>query len=218
MKRIFIETKYQGELDISEEIISKLPSKLILAMPVQFLGFQKQIQTALEKSGRKIELFQSQHAKYPAQILGCDILKSNSTADAFFYIGDGRFHPTALLYQNKILVYCYNPFTQQMNILEYTLLEKLEKKRKGLLIKFLEAKEVGVLATIKPGQSSFTNLEQLRSKLEQQGKNVYIMLADEINFNQLENFNFIQVWINTACPRIVEDFASLNSRDLEELY
>ena len=35
-------------------------------------------------------------------------------------------------------------------------------------------------------------------------KECYIFTADEIDFNQFENFSFIDCWINTACPRIAD--------------
>ena len=43
-------------------------------------------------------------------------------------------------------------------------------------------------------------LADLKEKLEKEGKSVYLFLTDEINVNQLPNFNFIEVWVNTACP------------------
>ena len=59
--------------------------------------------------------------------------------------------------------------------------------------------------------------EELRSRLEKSGKEVFVFLSDEINFQSLENFNFVEVWVNTACPRIVEDFKCLNWTDLKEI-
>jgi diphthamide biosynthesis enzyme Dph1/Dph2-like protein len=76
---------------------------------------------------------------------------------------------------------------------------------------------VGILVTTKPGQNQSKGVELLREKLEKAGKQVFIFLADEINFGSLENFNFIEVWINSACPRIVEDFKCLNLSDLSKL-
>ena len=33
-------------------------------------------------------------------------------------------------------------------------------------------------------------------------KKCYYFIDNVISFDQLENFNFIDVWINTACPRV----------------
>jgi len=42
---------------------------------------------------------------------------------------------------------------------------------------------------------------------------VYMFLGNEVR--DLENFNFIEVWVNTACPRIADDVEGMiNLRDL----
>lgn len=217
MPRIFLETKYEGQLEIPEAIIRKLPPQLVLALPVQFLDFQEQIRKQLEQFGKKVILFQSRHGKHLSQVLGCDVFEFKGNYDAFLYVGDGKFHPTALLYENQKPVYCYHPFNQKLEILEQKYLEKVRQRRQGQLAKFLNSKRVGILVTTKPGQNQSRGAEELREKLEKAGKEAFIFLADEINFSSLENFNFIDVWINTACPRIVEDFRCLNLIDLKEI-
>jgi diphthamide biosynthesis enzyme Dph1/Dph2-like protein len=36
-------------------------------------------------------------------------------------------------------------------------------------------------------------------------KKFYLLLFDTLDFAQLENFNFIECFVNTACPRISYD-------------
>lgn len=217
MQRVFLETRYEGKLDVPEAVIRKLPKQVVLAMPVQFLNFQDHVKRQLEKAGKKVLFFQSRHGKYPFQILGCDIFEFKGGYDAFLYIGDGKFHPTALLYENKKQVYCYNPFAQKLEVLEQKYLKKVLQRRQGQLAKFLGSKVVGILSTTKPGQNQSLKAEELREKLEKAGKEIFVLLADEINFASLKNFNFIDVWINTVCPRIVEDFKCLNLSDLKQI-
>ena len=145
------------------------------------------------------------------------MLESKKDGDAFLYIGDGKFHPTALLYKNKKKVFCYNPFTEKIEVLEEDYLQKQEQKKKGQLSKLLSSKNIGVIISTKPGQNQTKKAEELKEKLEKEGKSVYLFLTDEINVNQLPNFNFIEVWVNTACPRLVEDFNGLNLEDLREI-
>lgn len=217
MQRQFIETKYEGKLTLPGSVIKQLPSKIVLALPVQFYDFISSIQKQLETAGKKVILFKGVHDKYPGQVLGCDVLKFAGNYDAFLYIGDGKFHPTALLYENKKSVFCFNPFISKLEVLTTEYLQKVLQRRTGQLSKFLSANTVGILITTKPGQNQSKRAEELRSKLEQSGKEVFVFIAEEINFNQLENFNFIDVWINTACSRIVEDFKCLNLDDLKEI-
>lgn len=216
MQRLFVETKYQGKLELAKSLIQKLPLKIVLSMPVQFLGFQEEIKKQLISAGKKVILFKSLHGRVPGQILGCDTFNFPGDYDAFLYIGDGKFHPTALLYRNQKPIYCYNPFTEKLDVLNTDYLEKLEKQKKGLLAKFFNSERIGILASTKFGQNQSQIAGELRIKLEKAGKEVFIFLAEEINFQSLENFNFIEVWINTACPRIVEDFKCLNWQDLKE--
>jgi len=213
-KRIFIPTHYTGKLELSTEVIKQLPQKLVLSMPVQFLNFKDKIIAQLQKAGKKVTLFKSQHGIYPGQVLGCDVFNFPGDYEAFLYIGDGKFHPTALLYENHLPVYCYNPFTSKLEKLDQTLLEKVMQRKQGQLAKLLTSEVVGIIITTKTGQNQSKEAQLMREKLELAGKQVFLFLADEINFSQLENFNFIQVWINTGCPRIVEDFKSINLKDL----
>jgi len=36
-------------------------------------------------------------------------------------------------------------------------------------------------------------------------KEVYLFISDTVDFSQLENFPFIDCWVNTACSRIMDD-------------
>ncbi len=138
MKSLFLETHYSGTLQLPKKIIAQLPTKLVLAMPVQFMGFLDKITEQLEKAGKEVQLFKGLHDKYPGQVLGCDVFKFADNSDAFLYVGDGKFHPTALLYENKKPVYCYNPFTSQLRTLTPDYLERAYKKKQALLAKFLQ--------------------------------------------------------------------------------
>jgi 2-(3-amino-3-carboxypropyl)histidine synthase len=216
MKRAFIETHYVGELELPLKAVRTLPERLILALPVQFIDQKEKILKQLKNAGKKVALFKSRHGCYPGQILGCDVFSAAGEYDAFLYIGDGRFHPTALLYENDKPVYCYNPFIAKLEVLDQKLREKLLQRKQGMQAKLLLSRKVGIITTTKPGQNRSKEAEAWREKLETAGKEVFLFMAEEINFSQLENFNFIESWINTGCPRITEDFKCLNLKDLSE--
>jgi 2-(3-amino-3-carboxypropyl)histidine synthase len=214
MKRVFIPTHYSGKLELPSEVIKQLPQKLVLTMPVQFLNFKDKIIAQLQKAGKKVTLFQSQHGRYPGQVLGCDVFHFAGDYDAFLYIGDGKFHPTALLYENSLPVYCYNPFISKLEIIEPKYLDAVFQRKQGMLAKFLSSDVIGIICTTKSGQNQSKEALKLSEKLRASGKQAFVFLVDEINFSQLQNFNFIEVWINTGCPRIAEDFRCLNLKDL----
>ena len=50
-------------------------------------------------------------------------------------------------------------------------------------------------------------------RIEGEGKKVYLFLCNEVK--GLDDFNFIDCWVNSACPRISDDFEGMvNIRDL----
>ena len=79
-------------------------------------------------------------------------------------------------------------------------IERALKKQKATLMKFLRSDTIGIINTIKPGQEHLKVGYTLEEKYPD--KKFYHFVDDVVSFNQLENFPFIEVWVNTACPRI----------------
>lgn len=94
-----------------------------------------------------------------------------------------------------------------------------------MISKFLMAKKVGILVSIKPGQFhprvyaglkekiNFAN--KIKNKIKD--KESFIFIGDNFDLNELENFRDINVWINTACPRI-EGKDLLNAEEVLKIY
>jgi len=47
--------------------------------------------------------------------------------------------------------------------------------------------------------------KRLKEFLEKQGKKAYIFIDNNLDLRHLENYPFIDSWVNTACPRIGTD-------------
>ncbi|HZX44418.1 MAG TPA: diphthamide synthesis protein [Candidatus Nanoarchaeia archaeon] len=205
MKTLFIEARYKGKVVLPKEVIEKLPKKIGLASSIQFIGSLKGISSQLGKG-----------SLIAGQILGCDAKSAGKIAervDSFLYIGDGEFHPIAIALETKKPVYKYNPKAKTLTQLDKAKIDSYERKKKGAYLKFLNAKKVGILLTTKPGQRiSDGKLKQLEQKFKD--KKFYRFIADTIDYTQLENFPFIEAWVNTACPRIEEDILALNISEL----
>jgi 2-(3-amino-3-carboxypropyl)histidine synthase len=175
---------------------------------VQFLDSLESIKSQIEKTKRKVSLIETNNAKYCGQILGCSKIKSMKNKsknfdaiDAILYIGDGNFHPVQMKLEFPGKVFAYNPFSKKLT--EIIDVDKYEKREKGMLLKFLTSKNIGIIISTKPGQR-FGDINKLMKKYPD--KKFYRFLFDTIDYHQLENFNFIDIWVNTACPRIgVED-------------
>ena len=205
MKLMFVEARYKKPVLIGKHVL-KLPPKVGLVTTVQFIGQIKEVKSQLEKEGKKVFLGRGKHTVYQGQVLGCDVnsaLSINNKVDAFLYIGSGLFHPIAISLKTKKDVFTFNPLTNKFSKVDRKEAEKINKRKKGSLLKFLSSKEIGVIVTTKPGQEQLKKAFELKNKFKD--KNFYFLIFNTIDFNQLENFPFIECFVNTACPRIALD-------------
>ncbi|MCK5282535.1 MAG: diphthamide synthesis protein [Nanoarchaeota archaeon] len=210
METLFVEARYAGSIDISKIKDKKLPSKLGLATTVQFLDYLDKIKGYLEKKGKIIFLEKGKHL-YLGQVLGCSqssVKELSRKVDAYLYIGDGRFHPIGIALKTHKPVFTFNPLSNEFKKIEKGDIERIKMKRKAQMMKFYSSKEIGVIISTKPRQNKFKEAIELKKRFPD--KNFYFILFDTIDYPQLENFNFIESWINTACPRIEEDIKVIN--------
>ena len=105
--------------------------------------------------------------------------------------------------QSDKKVFVFNPFSKKFFKMGQEDVKKIKNKIKGSLIKFLSSSNIGVIITTKPGQMRLKQALALKEKYKD--KNFYFLLFDTIDFQQLENFPFIECFVNTACPRIALD-------------
>ena len=219
---LLIDAKWQGRIQLTNELKNYLKKKDIksvaLFASIQFTNLNDFIKE-LEKNKIKVNLTEAKRTDEKIQILGCDCYEDSfkkniiKNSDLILYVGDGLFHPKALLLAQKKEIktnkfkpiLTFNPATNQINLLEKKEIEKQIQKYKRNIKLFINSKLVGILVTIKPGQQYFNAAKKLKEKLKEQGKKSYIFIDDIINLNQLENYPFIQCWVNTACPRIGTD-------------
>ncbi len=204
MKTLFLEAKYSKPVKLSKSIAEKLPNKIGLVSSIQFIDNLPLIKKQLKNS------------IIAGQVLGCDVKcaeKIKHKVNAFLYIGDGNFHPLGIAIKTKKPVFTFNPFNKQFRKIQKQDIENYQKRKKGALIKFLHADTVGILVSTKKGQ--YYDIKKL-SKLEKKypKKKFYTFISETIDYSQLENFPFIQAWVNTACPRIEEDIRVLNIQDI----
>jgi len=216
MKKLFIEAKYTGKADIDKINLDKLPKRIGLVSAVQFVDLVDDISVFL-KSKNKISIIGKGKQKHSCQVLGCDVgsaEKIKDKVDAFLYVGDGSFHPIGVALRTDKPVFVFNPCMNHFYELPKEDIENYKRKRKGALLKFLSADNVGILVSTKPGQHQpMKKLEVLEKKYPK--KKFYTFVAETIDINQLENFGFIEAWINTACPRLEEDYSLLNISELK---
>ena len=210
---MFLEAPYSGEVKLVPETIKYLKdnnyTKVGLYASVQFVNQLDEVRKQLDENDIKFITSKPDRTHVQGQLLGCDnyhdSLNLEEDIDCYLYIGDGKFHPLALVYAQKDCkeikkIICNDPLSNKLNFMTIEDIKIILKKYRGSLMKFLVKDTVGVLITIKPGQEHY----QPALKLEENypDKKFYYFVDNVISFDQLENFNFIDVWVNTACPRI----------------
>jgi diphthamide biosynthesis enzyme Dph1/Dph2-like protein len=211
MKTIFIEAKYNEDLILPINTIKYLKKFKSIAIysAVQFQSSIKNIIKQLNKEGIKAVTSIPKRATKEGQILGCDCyaesLNLKTETDAYFYIGDGSFHPNALILAQKDSksykeVIVFDPAAKAHKVLSLEECSAILKKYKGTMMKFLNAENIGVMISTKTGQMQL-KLAQLVEK-KYSSKKVYKFIGDNFDLRSLENFPFVNVWLNTACPRI----------------
>ncbi len=141
-------------------------------------------------------------------ILGCSEFEPAGELNLF--IGSGKFHPLAL----KGKTYFLNLERNKLEDLSRELMKE-EMKKAARISKFEDAKKVGILVSTKPGQF-YQDCEQFEDRLREQGKKTKILIFDMITNEKLMGLDF-DVYVNTACPRILDnpfDKPVVNLRDL----
>ena len=209
---IYVEVK--DELDLNpllKKSLSHLKNfkKIGLSYSIQHRHDIKNIMKFFEENGKKVSLSKKiGFAAYEGHIIGCEYngLKAiQKGVDAFVIIGN-RFHSMgAVIAVEKpvILLDVYNDEIMNMEGIR----NKILKQRAISIQKLKDAKNVGIIVEIKPGQK-FGNPKYLVDKFKEQGKNAIVITMSEITPEKIMNFYHIDAFVELACPRIaVDDFA-----------
>lgn len=203
MKLKFVDVQYKLPVKLPEDFLGQLPENVVLFLNIQFHHLYEDVKGQLEAAGKTVFTVRPKHAWHEGQILGCSVEEWDKGQDAFVYIGDGLFHPKALLFNNPQPVYMYDPKTEKQRVLTKEDIAQIERQRKGALATFYASKRIGFLVTTKYGQTRMVQARKVAEKFPD--KEFYYLLADVIDFAKLEDFPFIECYVNTACPRIMDD-------------
>ncbi len=196
IKTIFIPAKSKATLNRFKikELSKNLPKDLVIAYSVQYQELAFEI--------RKILV--NHNIVKIIQVLGCSQPKFPKNTKAVLLIGSGRFHAVSLAYETKLPIYILEK--NQLTKISEKDIELYEKKNKASYLKFLNADNIGILISTKPGQQNLQRALNLKKKLK---KNFYLFISNAINISEFENFG-LDCWVNTACPRLDMDSNVVN--------
>jgi 2-(3-amino-3-carboxypropyl)histidine synthase len=204
----YVEWHEDIELKNFENSLTQLApfKKIALATTVQHVHQLDEMKKFFEQNGKKVFTSKGALAFYEGQILGCDVgaVKNiENKIDAVVFIGDGFFHPLAIDINKPVFV--INPKSGEIKKINEEI-EKLQKKRHGLIAAAVDAKNFGILVSTKPGQFNVAIAKKIKKELERREKNAVILISNEFNQIALNNFLNFDCYITTACPRIVDDY------------
>lgn len=201
MKTLFLSAEADVDIiPVLKKALARLPEKIGIVTTAQHLAKLDEAKSFLEKNGKKVEV--------GGQVLGCNADNAlRLKSECILFIGSGNFHPIEIGKTKKIIK--ANPFTIEVSEIDKSVLDKIEKRKKGALLKFYSSEKIGVIMTTKKGQSVKVDRKKLEKKYP--GKKFYYFMTETLLLNDLENFPFIQCWVNTMCPRIAYEDVSEKS-------
>ena len=183
-----------------------------LSYSIQHRHDIENIKKFYENNGKSVVLSKKQGlVEYEGHIVGCQyrgLQAIEKNVDAFIIIGNNFHSMGAALTVDKpvILLDVYNDEIKNMEGLK----DKILKQRAISIEKLREAKNVGIIIEIKPGQK-FGSPKFLIDRLKEQGKTPLVITMSEITPDKIMNFYNIDAFIELACPRIaIDDFAKYN--------
>jgi len=177
---------------------------------VQHIGQIGQIKKFLEGRGRKVFIGKhGKRAKYDGQILGCDwgsIKSIEDRVDCFIFFGGGVFHALGGALATDKPLLAVDPFSRSVRWMSEERIREL-RRRKGALLAAIEAKNFGIICSTKPGQFDLRKALYLKKLLDEDGRRACVLVCNELNFESLNNLMEFDCFVNTACPRIAEDYS-----------
>jgi diphthamide biosynthesis enzyme Dph1/Dph2-like protein len=203
MKTLFIPAKINSEVNENKIKALKLPKNIAIAYSIQYKDIATKIKEILSGKYKITEMIQT---------LGCSKPKLSKDTQAILLIGSGRFHAISLALESGLPIYILE--SNELTRISKEETDSLKKKKLASYMNFLNSEKVGILVSIKPGQEKLKKALALKSKLK--NKKCYLFLSNETDIGQFENFNDINSWVNTACPRLDFDSSVINIDDLEK--
>jgi len=203
MKTLFIPAKVSSEVNEKKIKSLKLPENIAIAYSIQYKDIAFRIKEILSKKSKITEII---------QVLGCSRPKFSNETKAVLLISSGEFHAVSLARSTRLPIYIME--SSKIRKISNEEISAFEKKKLASYMKFLNSEKVGILISTKPGQENMKRAISLKSELK--SKKSYLFIGNEVFGGEFENFNSINSWINTACPRLDFDSSVINMDDLTQ--
>lgn len=193
MKLMHVHAKSRVDVKLPENVLKKLPEK------------RWGVVTTIQHEHKIEEVIGQLKAVNAGQVIGCNASgaqRFKDDVDAWLFVGSGFFHPVKVALQTNRPVWTWNPATQQLKKLDDKIVKDFEKQKQASISIFLHAEKVGIIVSTKLGQKNLMRAFELSKRKDKQ---YFLFACDELDVRKFEDFNFIDCWVNTACPRIADN-------------
>lgn len=213
MKLLFIPCYSKKKIFLNEKLLKKIKKyeRIALFTTAQHLNQISKVREFLQSKGKKVVAFR--------QILGCSsekIKRVKNRVDAFLYIGSGKFHALGIATITEKPVFIFNPYTKSIDEISDDERKRHIARKKAAILKALSAEVFGILVSTKTNQFNFKKAVKIKKQIEEKGRKAFIFVGDEISPEKLIGFK-VDLWLNTACPRISEDYFDKSLINFHEL-
>lgn len=167
----------------------------------------------LEINGKEI-IMEEGVGTLKGQILGCNFSAIKKVdVDAYLYVGSGNFHALGIkLFTDKPVIVADPYLGDAREIEEFA--DRILRIRSARIAKAMDAKRFGIIVSTKKGQSRLELAKSLKTMLENEGREGFILLLDDVSPAILLPFMELDAFIMTACPRIAIDDSIMYKKPL----
>jgi 2-(3-amino-3-carboxypropyl)histidine synthase len=183
-----------------------LESKIALMGTIQFNSAIHEVSTLLQAEGYQLYVPQEKPLS-SGETLGCTApLLPAQKCDSLVFVADGRFHLEAAMIRNpQLKAFRYDPYSKILSIETYDT-AKMKHDRWNAIERARPCKNYGIILGTLGRQGNTILFERMKKKAEAKGKNIFLFLMAELNPSKLALFDFIDVWVQVACPRLSIDW------------
>ncbi len=202
MKSLFIPCCFKkSPIPAVKKVLVKLKNykRIGILTTAQHLNQTERISNFLEKNNKKVLI--------GGQVLGCNqdsAISIENKVDAFLYIGSGKFHPIGIALATEKPVFIANPYSDSADEISDEEKRGFIKRRNGQISRALTAEIFRILISTKTMQFRLKSALKIKEKLERSGRKAFLFTGNEISPANVLGYK-VDAWINTACPRIVDD-------------
>ena len=195
-------------IPVVEKSIPLLQGKKIgLATTVQHLHTLPDVEKLLEARGFTVQVpGRGPWAHETGQVLGCDyfgLRRIQPQVDSFLIVGS-YFHGLGAALSVEKPTVLADPYDGTVRSLDADR-DRIIRQRYAMIEKARKSNRFGIIVSTKPGQCNPHVALSILQQLEDRGKSGVLLYADEIVPEKLMDFADIEVFVDTACPRLALD-------------